>query len=1279
MDILINNAYANNLKNIDAKLPIGKVIGVAGVSGSGKSTLVKDVISAYGAQNYAFSLPMFERSFIASNSVVAVNSIKNLPATLMIDVINSVNNPNSTVSTITGIHSLLRELYFTFGQYHCPICNAKVENNVYDIISHMKFSVFAEVKCDSRYNEKVTAIKENFIIQKIEYYDKNDQRQAKKTVDGYVRLFFKVDPLKVKVAAQLLKKCANMSLRIMIPEQNAILDTRIHTLCRHCHTILPRNSLGLFSFNVPAYDGGGACVRCSGSGRVLSCNVKALIQRDKPMNCGGIPTITDKGIQYTTVTEKFLDALAQKYSFSWSNTFNELSEQQQKIILEGTEEAVAFTDRRGANGGKKTERFLGFKVYTVESYRAGKGIATLCNYVQDQVCPQCNGNRLDKITDQISYRGSTLRQLLSLNLHELGKRIEDWIVEAGSNERAILEQIKTRVSVYKDVGCDYLELNRQSSTLSGGELQRLRLCSFFSSHITNACIMLDEPTTGLHQKDIERLASLIHRLKLMGHTVILIEHNRQILSTCDYILELGPGGGSDGGEVESSGWLYGTENDYQKFGVLKDNTLSNVPAVTIGLNSKSKIIHIDDFSALYIKHQSVAFPTECLIAVCGVSGSGKSTFVNYCLIPYLTDNAKELGIKRIENLGQKNATRTVTSNVGSLLGINDKIAQLYTKISGLNKGNFMINSTEGKCPMCGGKGRIVLEEGVEETCPNCEGRMFNDEVLQKKYQGLNILDFLQTSVKQLIPLVQEDKKLYKIFSLCDQIGVGYISLARTSKTLSKGEIQRIKLVNVLSNAEKGNVYILDEPSKGLHPFDIRKLISIISEIIKCGNTVIAVEHNLDFISCCNYAIEFGPSSGKDGGKVVFSGDIDRLKKAETSTGIALQSAKIYTDYSVNSDLEADAVNEIGNIKIFGENAIKKNTINYTSIPAKDMGSLFAYTNSEYLNAAMPATSFFVTRPYDDDAQFIGCRMPIIRPVGIGSTAFGRKARIVDAVGLYDAISRYFLPITARDDTGERFVPDVFSPGSSVGKCPVCKGTGELEQFDFRLAFSHGIINPSVEALLKKRTNYVIAKKYLKKDYDLDIFRPFEDLSEEEKIVLFFGDKRRKFCDKGKEYYWEGLNRLVIKELRYMDDETLAETIRTSKSVLPCVACKGELLSETYRNMSHSALAYSQFMRCSFIDLLKIIQNDKTANQHLIRAVKVMVRLDLGKYNCFTKVSALSKEEQALLLLAAYLIHPIFDSIIAVDSSVIRSCKSAESVLKDMAENCTVIINEGREV
>lgn len=1275
MEILINNAYANNLKNIDARLPIGRVIGIAGVSGSGKSTLVKDIISAYGAQNYVLSLPMFERGIISDNSVVAVDSIDNLPATLMIDVINSVNNPNSTLSTITGIHSLLRELYSTYGEYHCPICNNEVKNDIYDIILYIDHFIFAEVKCDSQYKERVTAIKENFAIQKTEYYDKNDNLQSKKVTDGYVRLYLKVDPNKVKSAAQMLKKCANLSLRIMLAGNDDIVDTRIHTICEHCHAVLFRKSRGLFSFNVSSHDGGGACSNCSGSGRVMTCDAQTMFHRDIPMNDGGIPTITAKGIRYTTVTEKFLDAVAKKYDFSWSSTLNDLNEQQQNVILNGTEEAIAFTDRRGANGGKKTERFLGFKAYTVESYKAGKGVEVLCDYVQDEECPECKGNRLDKLTDWITYHGTTLRQLLSLNLHELGEKVESWITEASLGEKVILEQIKAKVKVYEDVGCDYLELNRQSTTLSGGELQRLRLCSFFSSNITNACILLDEPTTGLHQKDIEKLATLLHKLQSMGHTVILIEHNRQILFTCDYILELGPGGGSEGGEVQAGDWLEGTDNDCQKFEVLGSVASNNEQAVMVTPNSGLKTIKIDDFSALYIKHQSVAFPTNSLVVICGVSGSGKSTFVNHCLIPWLTSNAKELGIKRIDNLGQKNATRTVTSNVGSLLGINDKIAQLFVKESGLGKGNFLINSSEGKCSLCGGRGRIILEEGIEETCPSCEGRIFTDEVLQNKYQELNILEFLQTSVKQLISLVQEDKKLSKVFSLCEQIGVGYLSLARTSKTLSKGEIQRIKLVNVLSNAEKGNIYILDEPSKGLHPLDISKLLNIISEIIRSGNTVIAVEHNIDFISQCNYAIEFGPSSGKNGGKVVFSGSVEKLKSADTSTGIALQEKKIDIK---NRKVTNQEIKDTNNIMLPVEGIVKKNVISYTNIPQKDIHKMFAYSNREYLNAAVPASAFFVEKP-DDDDQLIGCKMPVIRPVGIGNTTFGRKARIVDALGLYNDISRYFLSMSVQDVSDKQSKLDVFSPGSSVGKCPVCKGNGELEQFDFKLAFSEGMLASSVEALLKNRTNYVLAKKCLKKNYGLDIFRLFEELSEEEKNVLLFGDKQRKFYDKGKEYYWEGLNRLVIKELRYMEDEKLSEMIRASKCMSTCKACQGVLLGKKYRNIDHSALGYGQFMKYSFNELIDIIKNDEKANSKLVNAVEIIVALGFGKYNLFTKVFNLNKEEQALIQLTAYLIHPIYGSIIAIDNSIIESCASAETVLKEMVQNCTVIINKGRGV
>lgn len=1275
MDILIHNAFANNLKNVNAKLPVRSVIGIAGVSGSGKSTLVKDILSAYGAQNYALSLPMFERGFVANKEVLPVGSIENLPATLMIDVINSVNNPNSTLSTITGIHSLLRELYHKFGVYKCPVCYAEIENDIYTVLSQVPHTVFAEVKCDSRYSEKVSAIKENFDVKRIAYYNSNDEPQSRKAADGYVRFYLGIESSNTKATAQTLKRCANITLRAFLLETKEIVDLRTHTICRRCHAVIPKKSMGLFSFNVPRRNGGGACMCCSGSGRILACDEQKLIKRNIPMNQGGIPTITDKGIQYTTVTEKFLDSIASNYCFSWSNTFDELTEQQKKVILDGTKDTIAFTDRRGANGGKKAERFLGFRAYTVESYRAGKGSTTLINYVHDKICPACGGNRLDRITDQITYRNTTLRQLLSISLHELGEIIDSWCASATPNEKMILSQIRTKLAVYEEVGCDYLELNRQSTTLSGGELQRLRLCSFFSSNITNACILLDEPTTGLHQKDIERLALLLHRLKTMGHTVILIEHNRQILSTCDYILELGPGGGSEGGTVLSSGWLNGTNNDHKKFGILRKTSYAS--QINTNPCAENKMIHIHDFSALYIKHQSVAFPKDSLIAVCGVSGSGKSTFVNYCLIPYLSSNSAALGIKRIENLGQKNATRTSTSNVGSLLGVNDRVSQLFAKTSGLNKRDFMLNAAEGKCPVCNGKGKILLEDEVEDVCPNCEGRMFSDAVLEKKYHGLNILDFLQTPVNQLIPLVAEDKKIGKIFSLCEQIGVGYLSLSRTSRTLSKGEIQRIKLVNVLSNAEKGNIYVLDEPSKGLHPSDINKLVNMISEIIKCGNTVIAVEHNVDFISCCNYAIEFGPSSGKNGGKVVFSGDIQAFMGADTSTGHALMDAKLAIGNSKNFGTDAEEYIEY--IKLLGENEIRYQHINYVDIHPKTLNRLFTYTNSEYLNVTLPASTFFAARPDDEDNQLNGCKLPIIRPVGISGTTFGKKARIVDAVGLYSQISRYFLPIEARTDLGDQFKPDAFSPGSSVGKCPVCKGSGELEQFDFDLVFTKGAVCPSIEALLKKRTNYVIAKKYLKRDHNLDIFRPYDELTEEERTVLLFGDRRRKFYDKGKEYYWEGLNRLVTKELRYLADDLLAEKIRSSKGVHPCIACKGSLLDKKYRLMIRSELKYNELVTYSFQELLQQLHGCDNVDKCLLHAINILVTLGLGEYNFFTRVSALNKDEQGLVQLTAYLIHPIHNSIIAIDGKIIKENSAVKTMLQEATKNCTIVISEREEV
>lgn len=1270
MDIKIKNAYENNLKNVDVNLPLGAVIGVAGVSGSGKSTLVKNILAEYGMQNYALSLSVFERRFLTNNSVICVGNVEGLPSTLMIDVVNSVNTPSSTLSTITGLHTLLRELYSRYGKYRCPNCGSEIVKDIYEVLQTIEHSDFAELKCDAGYNEKMALIKKNFTVIRTEFYNSEDELQQKKTPNGYARIYLKTESSSPKSASRLLKKCANSSMRFRLSDTKAIADSQVNTICECCHFVLPQKSMALFSFNVPAANGGGACSCCCGTGRVITCNEQKLVNGAKPMNKGGIPVITDKGIQYTTVTEKFLEAVAQYFGFSWSDSFGDLDPQLQDIILNGSPEIINYTDRRGGNNGKKAEPFLGFANYVTGSYKAGKGIGTLADYVADTLCPECKGNRLNATTNAVTYNGVTIDQLLSLNLNELGKTVSSWETSGSSGEKALIQRIAAKVRLYEEVGCDYLELNRQSSTLSGGELQRLRLCTFLSSKITNSCILLDEPSTGLHQKDIDRIISLIFKFKQMGHTVIVIEHNRQILSSCDYLLELGPFGGLNGGEVQYSNWISLKEDisSLHAFGKIDDA----LPRLSRPKSQNSPVIRMNDFSALYINHQSVELPTNSLITVCGVSGSGKSTFVNYCLIPFLRNNTEELKINRIENLGQKNAAKTSMSNVGSLLGINEKIADLFKAQSGIDRRNFMINSAEGKCPMCMGKGKIVIDDNFEEVCPNCEGRMFNDETLSVEFVGKDILKFLKTPISQLIDIV-EDSKLVRIFRLCEQIGVGYLSLLRTSKTLSKGELQRIKLVNVLSKMETGNVYILDEPSKGLHSSDIARLLGILEEIIQSGNTVIAVEHNPDFISACDYAVEFGPSSGKNGGKVVFSGSVAELCASDTATGQMLRRNSTHED---TPSYKSEVLPETGNIKILKNVVIKCNKINHTDILPEDFHKAFDYTNKEYLTAALPACSFFVSSP-DDDAENTEIMLPVIRPAFMTNPSFGRKARIVDILNLNADISRFFFPLTRESKSSDHINSEVFSPGSSIGKCPVCKGCGELEQFDFELAFTDGRITPQVEQLLKKRTNYTVAKKYLKSEYGLDIFTQREKLSAEEQQVLLFGDRNRKFCEKGKEYYWEGLNRLVIKEVRYLDDEILAEQIRESKKVSPCIACHGQLLSNKYRGTSSAKITYGELMTISFDRLNKVL--DKDAYRELAFATECLVELGFGKYSFFTKMSEIEKKDQIVIQLISYFLHPIMDSVIAIDSEVIENLNSTiQKYLQRAALYCTIVVNTNRK-
>lgn len=1272
MNIEVHDAYANNLKHIDVKMPLGKIIGVSGVSGSGKSTLVKDIIAATGAQNYALSLPMSQRNLLADPKVIQVESVDHLPATVMIDVVNSVNATNSTLSTISGLHSMLRELFAVFGTYKCEKCGKNIPENAEPVLNGIKYSLFAEIKYDADFKEKQASICEQFHIKKIIYYDKQDEICNKKNNIAYARFFLdRRNNITISSMDRKLRSLAGTSLRALLSD-NRVIDLHYQTMCT-CGRILPKKSRALFSFNVSSQIGGGQCRICHGTGRVLKFNEKKMIVPSLPMNKGGIAIITDKGLKYTRVTEKFLDAVAKKYQFTWDRTFESLNPEQRKVILWGTDEKISFVDRNGSNGGKKNEPFLGVEPLIIAAYQKSsdptKGNDLLASYVQTGICPECNGNRLDPVINQITYEGISLNDILSESIGDLNKDVAKWLgrTSYSQGEKELLNRIYDRTKLYVRVGCDYLELNRSSATLSGGELQRIRLCKFLSDHINDTCILLDEPTTGLHPEDIEKVMDVLQEMKANGHTVVLIEHNQDVLAGCDAILELGPAGGSEGGRVLYQGIL---DNDNKKQLLWKRDEYTHYNTSTV----TSKNICMKDFSALYIKHQSVSFPMNSLVAICGVSGSGKSTFIRSCLIPYLEENKENLQITQIENLGQKNASRSTASNVGSLLNLNVPIAKAFEKQSGLSYRHFLLGSTstDGKCPECGGKGYIEEEDHSHTTCTACNGRMFTDDVLQYHYHEKNIYEILKAPIEELENIFTDDKKIGPALKLCCRIGMGYLSLLRESVTLSKGELQRLRLINVLASGNnKNGLYILDEPSKGLHPSDLTKLLDIIFEITGRENTVIAVEHNLDFIIQTNYVIEFGPKSGREGGIVTFSGKPDELRKAQTATGRALRSIsnnRIRPKESPNKK-KNDTI-KLGNVAIF------KNTIAKTSFSDDFINRNVSWINQEYLSTVAPG-NMLLWQMNDEKAIENKDSLPIMRPVGYGNVTYGLKANIIDAIRGYTAVSKYYQKCLNGNDIQDNITSEIFSPGSRLGKCPVCKGAGTLYQIDYSTVMKDGRLLPDVIKLLKARSNYSIAIKELNKDYGIDLTKPFTEMSDEEKKVFLFGDRTKTFYFHEKEKYWEGINRIILSELRYLDNELLKEKISNGNKIRECPVCHKHLLNSKYEKYVQKELSYGNMMYGKFDDIFNKIE--KTRSPELYTCIQNMLALGLGQYSFFTKMNKLNPEIKTRIQLIGYALHPIQDSLLIVNTAELGYIdEKMVNFLNSLLSTSTVILNCGSE-
>lgn len=1283
MDICIYGARENNLKGIDVKIPIGQIIGITGVSGSGKSTLAKDVIARYGYKSYSLTLPSYSKGFIADQKMILVDGIDHLPATLMIDVVNSISNPNSTLATVTGLHKMLRDLYSQFGVSRCPRCETIFKNDVFEVLEGKNYKTYVELKLDMKYKEREKYLQENTVIDNILYYDENGAVTQIKSKRAYCRIFFTHKKLSLKKMADLIRKSLGVSLRVLLAEDNCreiAINLEREVLCEHCSCVSVKRTMSLFSFNVVAEEGGGACSACGGTGKNIALNLEKFITYDKPIGKGGIPFIGEKGLQYTTVTEKFIDAVCKKYMFTLENTVASLNANQKNMLLFGSKEKIKFTDRQGANNGKKEEPFKGVVNYLTESYKKGKGRKNLEPYFATSACSYCGGSRLDPIANETQLMGYAITSLLSLTVEELyrtltklSSRLKDVAVKTK------LARICDRLEILIQVGCGYLTLDRESTTLSGGELQRLRLCAFLGSKIRDMCIILDEPTTGLHSNDMHCIAEIIFELKRYGHTVVLVEHNKQLLQICDYIVDLGPSGGNNGGylmfadQMQNLGYYTTPTAQYLIGNKTVFDGLTNLQTNC----STKQIIHLKSLHANNIYNEEVSFPLESIISICGVSGSGKSTFVNKCLIPVIQEEPSKYGVSGIENLGQKNAIKSVASNVGSLLRINDKIARLYAdQVHSKDASSFMVNSKSGKCTSCNGRGVVEAEDRSEEACPECEGRMFDDQTLSITFKNRNIYEMLSTPIEELNELLGEYEHLSSIFSNCIEVGVGYLSLLRTSKTLSKGEIQRIKLVAVLSSKKTKQLFVLDEPTKGLHNRDVSKLYQFIKKVVDNGNTVLAVEHNLEFIVASDYVIEFGPGAGKKGGRVVFSGPKTNIRESDSPTGEALRKLQKIEGTVSNGGIITPSETMIAIVegrKIL----IEKNRINRLTLPSEIIQKLFDHVNKEYLRVLSPTANFIASGIHDDgDCMLYG--LPVIRIVDSKKGRFSRKSQVVDVLNIGTECSSLF-----ETDVSSNRQRQAFDPSSQVGKCRACKGKGVLEMVDMDMLFDDGILIEPIERLLRKRTNYSLAKRYLIKNYQIDIAKPLSAMDDEEYQVFIFGDKRKIFLDKGKEYFWQGLNRSIIQELRYLESDSLAKIIKDSKEMRRCVVCGGRYLNGKYRTANFCGLLYNEVMDGKISVLYEILMqnqfNEVVAFNKLRQILGLLEKFHMSHWTLFTPVAELTEHEQITLQLIAYLGNPLLDSLLVLNGLDWVQDQKTESILMEelieVLPTNTVVINE----